>query len=87
MTAILPRLLTEQAAADYLSLPRASMKKVAAGRTTIAGRVRWDREALDAWLDEQHGTGAKMPDPPADDSPDAALLRFAERFEDAPRRP
>ena len=85
MTALLPRLLTEQAAADYLSIPKACMKKVASGRTTIAGRVRWDRQALDAWLDEQHGVEAKMPDPPADDSPDAALQRFSERFENAPR--
>jgi len=86
MGALLPRLLTEQAAADYLSLPRACMKKVAAGRTAIAGRVRWDRIALDAWLDEQRGVEAKLSPPPAEDSPDAALQRFSERFENAPRR-
>lgn len=81
-----PRLLTEQAAAEYLSIPRAAMKKVAAGRTPIAGKIRWDRVALDAWLDEQRGVQAKSELPANEDSPDAALQRFSERFEDAPRR-
>jgi hypothetical protein len=84
--AMTPRLLTEQAAADYLSLPRTAMKQVRAGRTAIAGKVRWDRMALDAWLDEQRGVAAQLP--AADDAPEAALDRFlSRRDEDAPRRP
>jgi hypothetical protein len=84
--ALAPRLLTEQAAAEYLSLPKAAMKLVRAGRTAIAGKVRWDRLALDAWLDEQRGVVAQL-EPVGEDTPEAALDRFLDRRDqDAPRR-
>ncbi len=81
-----PRLLTEQAAAEYLSLPRAAMKLIKAGRTAIAGRIRWDRLALDAWLDEEAGIAAKSPAVGQnDDDPEAAFDRFDQDFKNAPR--
>lgn len=46
-----PRLLTDRDAAVYLSIPIAGVRKVEAGRVVIDGRVRWDRVALDEWLD------------------------------------
>jgi hypothetical protein len=84
---VTPRLLTEEAAADYLSLPRAAMKRVVAGRTMISGRIRWDRRALDAWLDERAGIAAKSPPVGQnDDDPEAAFDRFDQDFQNAPRR-
>lgn len=53
-----PRLLTDQQAAAYLSVPVATMKRLLTGRIIIEGRVRWDRRALDAWLDRESGLGA-----------------------------
>lgn len=87
-----PRLLTEAMAAEYLGgLPIAAMKRVQVGRVTIAGKLRWDRFALDAWLDALRSGAPQSPPIPAEDSPDAALARFlarqqgAERLQDAPR--
>jgi hypothetical protein len=48
---VTPRLLTEKAAAAYLSLPLASVRRLTVGRVQVAGRVRFDRTALDHWLD------------------------------------
>jgi hypothetical protein len=84
---MLPRLLDADAAAAYLSLPVAAVKRLAAGRVTIDGRVRWDRVALDAWLDERRGAGVQSP---ANENPspaEAALARFIETARYAPRRP
>jgi hypothetical protein len=50
-----PRLLTERAAAEYLSIPVAGVRRIAAGRVVLDGRVRWDRLALDEWLDAMRG--------------------------------
>lgn len=50
-----PRLLTDAEAADYLSLPQAAMRRIMSGRVLIDGRIRWDRRALDAWLDRESG--------------------------------
>ncbi|WP_091739875.1 hypothetical protein [Phenylobacterium immobile] len=81
------RLLTDRALAEYLSLPLTSARKVAAGRVMLGGRVRWDRIALDAWLDEMQGVTAQLP---ANENPtpaDEALARFLEGQRHAPRRP
>lgn len=50
-----PRLLTEHAAAEYLSIPVAGVRRIMAGRVTLDGRVRWDRVALDEWIDGLRG--------------------------------
>ena len=77
-----PRLLDDRAAAAYLSLPVAALKRLGAaqGRVIIDGRVRWDRVALDAWLDGQSGgvatSPATIPPAVANDDPEAALDRF-----------
>lgn len=55
-----PRLLTERAAAEYLSLPLTGMRKVTAGRVVLSGRIRWDRIALDEWLDELRGRPSEL---------------------------
>ena len=55
-----PRLLDDRAAAAYLSLPVAALKRLRQGRVLIDGRVRWDRLALDAWLDGQAAGVAPM---------------------------
>jgi hypothetical protein len=81
-----PRLLTDRGVADYLSLPLTSARKVMAGRVVVEGRVRWDRVALDAWLDAQ---GGKTPPAPANTNlsgPDAALAHFLAGSQDAARR-
>ena len=82
---LLPRLLTEQAAAAYLSVPRAAMKRIPAARLVIGGRlVRWDRIGLDAWLDGGAQSGfpacANQSEQPAAQagSSEAALDRFLE---------
>lgn len=56
-----PRLLTERQAARYLGLPIAAMRRLLQGRVALDGRVRWDRKALDVWLDRESGIA-----PPAD---------------------
>lgn len=81
-----PRLLNASAAAAYLSLPVQAVQRLAAGRVMIDGRTRWDRIALDAWLDEQRGVRVQSP---ANENPspaDAALARFLETARHAPRR-
>ena len=83
------RLLTESAAAEHLSIPKACMKRIVRGRVLIDGRVRWDRVALDAWLDELSGMGVQSE--PANcnmTEAEAALERFlSEDQERAARRP
>ena len=46
-----PRLLTAEGAAEYLSLPLAAVRKLTVGRVEVVGRIRFDRDALDRWLD------------------------------------
>jgi hypothetical protein len=82
-----PRLLDQAAAAAYLSLPLAAVRRLGAGRVRIDGRVRWDRVALDAWLDEQRGLRAQSPANENLTEADAALARFTEGPRHAPRRP
>jgi hypothetical protein len=57
----LPRLLDQKSAAEYLSLPAAVVGRMATGRVLIDGRTRWDRVALDAWLDAQRGVAPQSP--------------------------
>lgn len=82
-----PRLLDQAAAAEYLSMPLAVVRRLATGRVRIDGRVRWDRLALDAWLDEQRGVKAELPANENLTEADAALARFLETSRHAPRRP
>lgn len=70
------RLLTERQAADYLGVPLKSMKRLTVGRVPIDGRVRWDRYALDRWLDDMGGFGAPSPANTNQSEADAALERF-----------
>jgi len=82
-----PRLLDVRAAAAYLSLPVKAVQRLTAGRVLIEGRVRWDRVALDAWLDEQRGVRVHSPANENQTEADAALARFLEAPRHAPRRP
>lgn len=81
-----PRLLDETAAAEYLSLPIGSLRRIAHGRILIGGRPRWDRLALDAWLDALGGLAPHSRSPQADNDPEAAFDRSHPRLADAPRR-
>ena len=81
-----PRLLTDRGVADYLSLPLTCARKVMAGRLVVEGRVRWDRTALDAWLDAQRGASPSLPANSNMTGPDAALAQFLSGTADAARR-
>jgi hypothetical protein len=81
-----PRLLTERAAAEYLSLPIAAVRRLTEGRVTIAGRVRYDRLVIDRWLD-----GEPAPAPSAANANETAsgqaLARFKQSHPHVARRP
>lgn len=81
-----PRLLTERALADYLALPLTSARRVMAGRIVLEGRVRWDRVALDAWLDAQRGVAPSSAANTNLSGPDAALAQFLAGTQDAAGR-
>lgn len=70
-----PRLLTLEQAAAYLNVPMAEVRRKGVGMVRFGSRVRYDRAALDGWLDAQRGVA---PESSAldDDSPEAALERF-----------
>jgi hypothetical protein len=72
----LPRLLTETQAAEYLGVPKASLKRLAVGRVPIDGRIRWDRHALDHWLDDMGGLSAPSTANANQTEAEAALDRF-----------
>ena len=80
-----PRLLDEKALAEYLSLPIASVRRLAVGRRLVDGRVRFDRQAIDRWLDAT--PAGALPSPananlsPAED----ALARWIEDPDHAAR--
>lgn len=80
------RLLTERAVAEYLSLPLTSARKVLAGRVVLEGRVRWDRRAIDAWLDGMRGVRTDGAANTNLTGPDAALAQFLAGSQDAARR-
>lgn len=75
-----PRLLTDAEAAAYLSIPTTSLRRLNVGRVVLDGRVRWDRLAIDAWLDQVGGLTSPGPARAdavrLDENPDAALERF-----------
>lgn len=82
-----PRLLDAKGAAAYLSLPVAAVQRMLEGRVTIDGRVRWDRVALDAWLDGRPPSAALSPPANQNDTDaDLALARFLAPSRHAPRR-
>lgn len=83
---MMPRLLTEKAAADYLSLPVAGVRKIVAGRVVLDGRVRWDKVALDEWLDSMAGKVAPNAANQNLSAPDAALAGWLADQTNAPRR-
>ena len=81
-----PRLLTERAVAEYLSLPITAVRKVMAGRLVLEGRIRWDRQALDAWLDAMRGGAPSSVANTNLSGPDAALAQFLADTQNAARR-
>ena len=83
---IAPRLLKVREAAEYLSLPMAQFERLRIGLVRLGAAVRYDRMALDAYLDELGGLGAKS-DPTQPDEAEAALARFNARRGHAAGRP
>lgn len=77
---IAPRLLTDDQAAEYLSIPVAELVRQGIGRVPFGKYVRYDRRALDAHLDNLSGLA---PVSSNDDSPDAAFDRSVQH--DTPR--
>lgn len=52
----LPRLLNEKDAADYCGVgPSCFRSHVTVSPLRIGNRNRWDKEALDKWVDNQSG--------------------------------
>ena len=49
------RLMTLEDAAAYLAIPKAAVKRLPVHPVNVGGRLRWDRNALDAWLDQEAG--------------------------------
>lgn len=81
-----PRLLDEDQAADYLGVPLKSFRRDPIGRIVVCGRVRFDRFAIDAHLDNLSGLAPKSAPLVVEDDPEAALARFkAGSRKDAPR--
>lgn len=78
--------MDQATAAAYLCIPLAAVRRLSAGRVRIDGRTRWDRVALDAWLDEQRNVKAQSPANENLTEADAALARFLETPRHAPRR-
>lgn len=67
------RLLTEEQAAEYLCLPVAEVVRQGIGRVPMGRYTRYDRRALDAYLDQLSGLAPQFAND--DDSPDAAFDR------------
>lgn len=79
-----PRLLTEAQAADYLGeISVGEVKRQGIGRVPIGRHVRYDRRAIDAWLDSLSDliprSAPTTPAPEDPDTPEAALARFEAR--------
>lgn len=69
---VAPRLLTDDEAAEYLGVPKAEVVRQGIGRVPFGRYVRYDRRALDAYLDQLAGLA---PHSANDDDPDAAFDR------------
>jgi len=52
---ITPRLMTLDEAAAYLNIPKTAVKRIGVYPVNVGGRLRWDREAIDNWLDRLSG--------------------------------
>lgn len=84
MSSLAPRLLTLDEAAGYLSLPLATTRRLGIGRVRLGTKTRYDRVALDAYLDEQRGVTPDEPQPA--NEAEAALERFTQRYANVARR-
>lgn len=69
-----PRLLTEKEAGEYLRLPVTEVRKLACGRVIMGTKVRYDRKAIDAYLDRIGGLVVHSA--ANEDDPDEELERF-----------
>jgi len=49
------RLMTLDAAAAYLAIPKAAVKRLPVPPVNVGGRLRWDQVAIDAWLNKAAG--------------------------------
>lgn len=81
-----PRLLTLEQAAEYLNVPRREIHRQGVGRIQLGIRVRYDRAALDAWVDEQSGLARSLP-AHEEETSEAAIDRHIEHLRHAARRP
>lgn len=71
------RLMTEDQAADYLGdIPVAELIRQGIGRVPIGRYVRYDRFAIDAWLDARSGLAPATVTTTPEDDAEAALARF-----------
>ena len=80
------RLLTAREAADYFKLPVAQFERLRVGRACFGTKVRYDRHALDTYLDAITGLAHATPTSPINDA-ESALDRFTARFANPARRP
>lgn len=80
-----PRLLTEDQAAAYLSLPAATVRKLTFGHVRLGTRHRYDRKALDRHLDRLAGLDSSVE--PNVNKADAELARFIADHPDASGSP
>jgi len=80
-----PRLLTEDQAAAYLSLPAATVRKLKFGHVRLGTRHRYDRKALDRHLDRLAGLDSSAE--PNVNKADAELARFIADHPDAAGSP
>lgn len=87
MTPLTPRLLTDRGAADYLSIPLASVARLDVGRVSVDGKLRFDRVAIDRWLDGEPAP-AKVSAPLNENvsEADTALAAFKQSHPHAARR-
>lgn len=80
-----PRLLTEKEAAAYLRLPISTVRGLSVGQVRLGARRRYDRVALDAYLDRLAGLQAS--EMIGATAADAELDRFIADHPDAAGRP
>jgi hypothetical protein len=73
---IAPRLLDETEAAAYVGVPLKAFRRDPIGRVVVCGRVRFDRFAIDAHLDNLSGLKPDLRPSVVEDDPEAALARF-----------
>ena len=78
MAELSPRLLRASDAAAYLSLPVTVFQRLRIGVVQLGKSIRYDRLALDAYLDQLGGLSAKSPPQDLDEA-EAALARFHAR--------